>query len=73
VSEITWHLAVYQRAVHGRHEAQLWWTGHGPRLGWCIYQVGGLDTVAEGSGVDEADAKKQAEAALLRLAAEAGQ
>jgi hypothetical protein len=63
---ITWHLdpSVWQRAVHGQHEALIWWTGPGTQLSWLLYAVGGLDPVAQGTGQDEADAKAQAEAEL---------
>jgi hypothetical protein len=63
---ITWHLhpTVWQHAVHGRHEAQIWWTEPGTKLGWLLYEVGGLDPVAQGTGTDEGDAKAQAEAEL---------
>jgi hypothetical protein len=67
---VTWHLdpAVWQRTVHGGHEALIWWTGPGTQLGWCIYLVGGLDPVAQGTAADEADAKSQAEATMRELA-----
>ena len=67
---ITWHLdpTVAERAVFGRHEALLWWTGPGTRMGWCVYQVGGLDPLDQGAGIDDKDAKSQAETALRRLA-----
>lgn len=66
---ITWHLdpTVAERAVFGRHEALLWWTGPSTRMGWCVYQVGGLDPLDQGTGTDDADAKGQAETALRRL------
>jgi hypothetical protein len=68
--EIAWHLdpTVYMRAVHGGHEALLWWTGPSTRMAWCIYQVGGgLDPVGEGAGDGETDARERAETALRRL------
>jgi hypothetical protein len=70
---ITWHLdtTVWQRAVHGRHEAGIWWTGPGRKLAWSVYPLGGpervLHPVAQGTGTDETDAKTQAETALRRL------
>src|SRR5471032_2545109 len=69
-SVITWHLdpTVAERAVFGRHEALLWWTGPGARMGWLVYQVGGLDPLDQGTGTDGDDAKRQAETVLRRLA-----
>jgi hypothetical protein len=66
---ITWHLdpTVAERAVFGRHEALLWWTGPSTRMGWCVYEVGGLDPLDQGTGTDGDDAKSQAEAVLRRL------
>jgi hypothetical protein len=71
---VIWHLdpTVWQRAISGRHEALIWWTGPGPRLAWCIYQIGGLDPVILGTGADEIDAKAQAEATLRHLNMKAG-
>jgi hypothetical protein len=65
-STITWHLdpTVWQKAVYGRHEALIWWTGPGPKVGWLLYAVGGVDPVTQGTGRDEDDAKAQAEAEL---------
>jgi hypothetical protein len=67
---ITWSLdpTVTARAVFGRHEALLWWTGPSTRMAWCVYEVGGLDPLETGTGVNDNNAKAQAEAVLHRLA-----
>jgi hypothetical protein len=66
---ITWHLdpTVAERAFFGRHEALLWWTGPSTKMGWCVYEIRGLEPIEQGTGTDTADAKEQAETVLRRL------
>ena len=70
---ITWHLdpTVWQRARLGQYEAEIWWTGPGPQVGWAVFALGGdyaVDALAQGTGRDEADGKAQAETRLRELA-----